>query len=94
MTDSYSNIDKVKEVQSEVEQIKNVMGKNIEKIMKRGEKVEVLLDKSEQLSHESTIFRRKSKSLKRQICFKNIKMIGLISLLVAFIIIIIIISTH
>ena len=62
--------------------------------MKRGEKVEVLLDKSEQLSHESTIFRRKARTLKRQICFKNIKMIVLISLLVALLIIIIIISTH
>ena len=94
MADSYSNIDKVKKVQSEVEEVKNVMGQNIEKIMKRGEKVEVLLDKSEQLSHESTIFRRTARTLKRKICFKNIKMIVLISLIVALFIIIIVISTH
>ena len=94
MSDSYSNMEKVKKVQDEVQEVKSVMGDNIDKILKRGENVEVLLDKSEQLSHESTIFRRKARTLKRQICFKNIKMIVLISLLVALLIIIIIISTH
>ena len=56
MADSYSNIDKVKKVQDEVQEVKSVMSNNIEKILKRGENVEVLLDKSEKLSHESTIF--------------------------------------
>ena len=91
MKDSYTKIQKV---QNEVEQVKEVMTDNIEKILKRGEKVEVLLNKSEQLSNESTIFRNSSKNLKRKICIKNAKIILGILLFIALLVIIIIITSN
>ena len=93
MSDSYRNIDKINKVQNEVEQVKLVMGENIEKILQRGEKVEVLLDKSNELSNESMIFRNSSKKLKRKMCFKNVKFYSII-ILVIVVIVIIIISTN
>ena len=94
MADSYSNVEKMKKIQNEVDVVKDVMSENIEKILKRGEKVEVLLDKSSQLSHESTIFRRKSSELKRKQLYKNIKIGVIIFLIISLIVVIIIISSN
>lgn len=90
MGDRYSNIEKIQKVRSEVDSVKGIMGQNIQKVMERGEKVEVLLDKSEKLSHESLLFKRKAKSLKRNMICKNVKLLIVILTVIAIIVIIII----
>jgi len=84
----YSNITKVK---AEIEEVKGIMGDNIERTIKRGENVECLLDKTNKLSMESSIFRKRAGGLRKKMCMRNIKLISVIVLVIVLIVIIIII---
>jgi vesicle-associated membrane protein 7 len=65
------NADKITRVQGEIEEVKTIMTTNIDTVLKRGEKIELLVDKSEHLSSESMKFKKQSTSLKRAMCWKN-----------------------
>lgn len=44
--------DKIKKVRGEIEEVKQVMTDNIERILDRGDKIELLVDKSQQLTEQ------------------------------------------
>jgi len=70
--------DKITTVQSEIDQVKDIMVANIDVIIERGEKLELLVDKTEHLATNSVTFRNTSRSLQRAIWWKNMKLtIGL-----------------
>ena len=50
--------DKVQRVRNEVDRVKDIMVANVETIMERGERLELLVDKTENLSQHSVSFRR------------------------------------
>eukprot|EP00298_Acanthocystis_sp_HF-20_P000278 c10339_g1_i1.p1 GENE.c10339_g1_i1~~c10339_g1_i1.p1 ORF type:complete len:225 (-),score=53.32 c10339_g1_i1:113-766(-) len=83
--DFYSNdpsADKVNQVREEIGEVKNIMVKNIEKVLDRGEKIELLVDKSENLNKQSKTFKQQSTKLKTSMWWKNMKL----NLLIAFIV--------
>ena len=47
---------------------------NIEKVLRRGEKIEVLVDKTESLRFSSDAFRAQSRNLRKNLCWANMKM--------------------
>jgi len=49
--------DKVNRVKKEIDEVKVVMERNIEKVLDRGEKIEILLSKTEDLSYSSFDFK-------------------------------------
>jgi vesicle-associated membrane protein 7 len=49
------------------------MTSNIEKVLGRGERIELLVDRTNSLSQQSTQFRRRTVTLKHKIWFKDIK---------------------
>ena len=55
--------DEIKEVQSKVIEIKQIMLDNIEKIIERGESLESLQKKSNELETHAVIIRKKAKSM-------------------------------
>ena len=57
--------DKISTLQDEVNQVKDIMVANIDVIMERGEKLDLLLDKTENLSANSVTFRTTSRNLQR-----------------------------
>ena len=57
--------DKITNIQEEVEQVKGIMVANIDVIMERGEKLDLLIDKTENLSANSVTFRTTSRNLQR-----------------------------
>ena len=61
-------------LQSEVEQVKGIMTANIDVIMERGEKLDLLIDKTEHLSANSVTFRTTSRNLQRAMWWKNMKL--------------------
>jgi hypothetical protein len=63
-----------------------------EKVLQRGEKIELLVDKSEQLSQSARKFQKQSKSLKNVMWWKNVKLWGLIGVLLLIIILVICMS--
>jgi len=77
-----TNTDRILKVKKEIDEVKSIMVENIEKVLERGDKIELLVEKTETLSHESVVFKSKSKDLKRHMWWKNFK-ITLILILVA-----------
>lgn len=72
-------------VKGQIEDVKGVMVENIEKVLQRGEKIELLVDKTEALNQSAKKFQKASKSLKTAMWWKNVKMWILISVIVALI---------
>ena len=66
--------DKVAAVQKQVDEVKNVMIENIEKVLDRGEKIELLVDKTQSLRNSADTFHRQGKQLRRQMWMNNLKM--------------------
>jgi len=75
--DFFSNdksVDKISKVKGEIDDTKKVMIKNIDKVLERGQKIEVLVDKTEDLEQQSQSFRQKGTKLKRKMWWKNAKL--------------------
>ena len=56
--------DKITKVKGELEEVKGVMVENIEKVLERGEKIELLVDKTDRLNQTAFKFEKTSKELK------------------------------
>jgi len=66
--------DKISTIQTEVDQVKDIMVANIDVIIERGEKLDLLVDKTEHLSASSVTFRNTSRNLQRVMWWKNMKL--------------------
>jgi len=64
---------KVARMQTQVEDLKNIMVRNIDGLQQRGEKLELLIDRSENLEAGAVSFRTRSHQLERAMCLKNAK---------------------
>uniref|UniRef100_A0A803T253 V-SNARE coiled-coil homology domain-containing protein n=1 Tax=Anolis carolinensis TaxID=28377 RepID=A0A803T253_ANOCA len=82
--------DRVKNLQSEVEGVKNIMTQNVERMLARGENLDHLRNKTEDLEATSEHFKTTSQKVARKYWWKNAKMIAIICVIVAIIIILII----
>lgn len=84
---------KILEIQDEIDQTKNIVHRNIDLVIERGDKLDELQDKSDNLHIQSQLFRKSAKKLKCKMLMKNIKMIILLLFVILLIILFIIIST-
>eukprot|EP00735_Rhodelphis_limneticus_P003370 TRINITY_DN14834_c0_g1::TRINITY_DN14834_c0_g1_i1::g.16286::m.16286 TRINITY_DN14834_c0_g1::TRINITY_DN14834_c0_g1_i1::g.16286 ORF type:complete len:218 (-),score=81.04,sp/Q86AQ7/VAM7B_DICDI/62.37/1e-85,Synaptobrevin/PF00957.16/6.3e+03,Synaptobrevin/PF00957.16/1.5e-34,Longin/PF13774.1/2e-23,DUF1798/PF08807.5/0.022,UvsY/PF11056.3/0.17,DUF16/PF01519.11/0.23 TRINITY_DN14834_c0_g1_i1:594-1247(-) len=85
--DFYSNnpnADKVTKVQKEIDEVKTVMVHNIEKVLERGEKIELLVDKTENLNQQAFMFKKQATRLKHAMWWKNAKLMALLVFVVLF----------
>ena len=88
-----TNRSRVSEVQKQVDEVTTIMQDNIDQALRNQEKAEDLVDRTEDLSHNASMFKKQSVSLKRTMCCKDMKLtliiVGLVVLIVVIIIIII-----
>ncbi|XP_021509721.1 vesicle-associated membrane protein 8 [Meriones unguiculatus] len=82
--------DRVRNLQSQVEGVKNIMTQNVERILARGENLDHLRNKTEDLEATSEHFKTTSQKVARKFWWKNVKMIVIICVIVSIIIILII----
>lgn len=73
------NLDRVSRVQGEIEEVRQVMVANIDKVLERGEKIELLVDKAENLNQQAFKFRKQSSALKSAMWMKNLKLYALVA---------------
>lgn len=66
--------DTINRVRGEISQVKDVMIENIAKVLDRGEKLDLLVDKTELLQGEALAFRREASRARRVMWWKNVKM--------------------
>ena len=53
------------------------MVKNVEQILSRGERLDLLIDKTDDLSHQARAFRKRSAAVRRQYWWKNVRLMAL-----------------
>ncbi|MQJ84146.1 hypothetical protein EI014_25665, partial [Escherichia coli] len=55
-------------------EVKGIMMDNIEKVLDRGEKIELLVDKTENLQFQADSFQRQGRQLRRKMWLQNLQM--------------------
>ncbi|PWA53498.1 synaptobrevin, Longin-like domain protein [Artemisia annua] len=71
--DHPEEFNKLSKVKAQVAEVKGVMMENIEKVLDRGEKIELLVDKTESLHSQAQGFRTQGTQLRRKMWLKNMK---------------------
>ncbi|KAJ3110369.1 Vesicle-associated membrane protein [Phlyctochytrium bullatum] len=67
--------DRLRQVQGDIDQVKDVMVSNIERVLERGERIEILVDKTDNLNQASFAFKKRSTALRRELWWKNSKLL-------------------
>jgi len=67
------SIDNIGAVKSQIEEVKNNMIENIESVLERGEKIELLVDKTDNLLTSSFQFESSSRNLRRAMYWKKMR---------------------
>jgi len=65
--------DALSKVHGELDELKDIMVRNIDNVALRGEKLELLVNKTENLCSQSMNFRVQSRTLQRSLFWKNVK---------------------
>ncbi|CAL5184091.1 unnamed protein product [Lathyrus oleraceus] len=93
--DHPDEISKLAKVKAQVSEVKGVMMENIEKVLDRGEKIELLVDKTDNLHHQAQDFRSSGTSIRRKMWLQNMKVkLIVLGILIALILIIVLSVTR
>ncbi|KAF9739251.1 hypothetical protein PMIN06_005277 [Paraphaeosphaeria minitans] len=78
--------DALRTAQREIEGAREIMTENIERVLDRGERLDLLVDKTGRLGDTARDFRVRSRGLRRRMWWKNVKLMVLLVLVVIFLI--------
>jgi len=65
--------DSISKVKTQLDDVKHVMVENIEKVLERGEKIELLVDKTDRLNQTAFKFEKTSKQLKTALFWQKVR---------------------
>ncbi|MED6192715.1 hypothetical protein PIB30_012607 [Stylosanthes scabra] len=93
--DHPEEISKLAKVQNQVSEVKGVMMENIEKVLDRGEKIELLVDKTENLHSQAQDFKTSGTKIRRKMWLQNMKMkLIVLAILIVLILVIVLSVCH
>ncbi|XP_022955035.1 vesicle-associated membrane protein 721-like [Cucurbita moschata] len=93
--DNPEEISKLAKVKAQVSEVKGVMMENIEKVLDRGEKIELLVDKTENLHNQAQDFKTSGTKIRRKMWLQNMKIkLIVLGILIALILIIVLSVCH
>ncbi|GAX80995.1 hypothetical protein CEUSTIGMA_g8430.t1 [Chlamydomonas eustigma] len=75
--------DVINRVQGQIGEVKNIMIENIEKVLERGEKLDLLVDRTEVLQQGALVFRREGRRMHQVMWWRNVRLWVFMSLGVA-----------
>ena len=78
--------DAISNVQENMESVKGIMTENIERVLERGERIDLLVDKTDRLGAGAHDFRVRSRGLKRRMWWKNVKVMVLLGVVCVFLV--------
>lgn len=82
--------EKLEEMKAKVAEVQGVMRENIHNVMDRGQKIEVLVEKAQDLQVEANGYRDNGRAIKRKMWYQNMKIkltiIGVLILILVLII--------
>jgi len=68
--------DAVARIQKELEDVKDIMMENMERVLVRGERLDVLLDKSSRLADSAQQFHQSTRQLRQRYCRRHMKVVA------------------
>lgn len=83
-------IDIISKVHGELHELRDIIVKNIDNVTMRGERLELLVNKTDNLTANSVTFRKTSRNLARSLFWKNVKIyviVGVILIVVVYVIV-------
>ena len=83
-------LEKQGELQNQIDEVKEGMVQNIEKVLERGEKIELLVDKTDRLNQQAFRFEASSRGLRKHLYWRRMRNIAICSafgLLIVFILV-------
>ncbi|KAI9713579.1 MAG: hypothetical protein M1820_000961 [Bogoriella megaspora] len=78
--------DAFRNAQNEIEDVRGIMTENIERVLERGERIDLLVDKTDRLGGSARDFRVRSRGLRRRMWWKNVRLMVLLVVVVIFLI--------
>jgi vesicle-associated membrane protein 7 len=78
--------DAIGKAQSEIENVRGIMTENIERVLERGERIDLLVDKTDRLGTGAHDFRMRSRGLRRRMWWKNVKLMVLLVVVIIFLV--------
>eukprot|EP00531_Pseudo-nitzschia_arenysensis_P011076 CAMPEP_0116131120 /NCGR_PEP_ID=MMETSP0329-20121206/8837_1 /TAXON_ID=697910 /ORGANISM="Pseudo-nitzschia arenysensis, Strain B593" /LENGTH=225 /DNA_ID=CAMNT_0003625531 /DNA_START=173 /DNA_END=850 /DNA_ORIENTATION=- len=79
-------IDNIGNVKNQIEEVKENMVQNIERVLERGERIELLVDRADELTQQAFRFESSGRSLRRHMYWRQIRCRAIIGFAVVFII--------
>ncbi|XP_004491228.1 vesicle-associated membrane protein 711-like [Cicer arietinum] len=80
------NADRINRLKGEMSQVRNVMIENIDKVLDRGDRLELLVDKAANMQGNTIRFRKQARRFRSTVWWKNVKlMIALIVILLVIV---------
>lgn len=70
--------DPIHRAHAELGSAKEVLTRNVEQILNRGEQIELLMDRTDSAAHQSLAFRRRAVALRREMWWRNTKVLALV----------------
>ncbi|RMZ77443.1 hypothetical protein DV738_g4431, partial [Chaetothyriales sp. CBS 135597] len=70
----------------EIDSVKDIMSQNIESVLERGERIDLLVAKTDQLGSSAHDFRLRSKTLRRRMWFRNVRLMLLLAFVALFLV--------
>mmetsp|Transcript_18606 Transcript_18606/g.46921 ORF Transcript_18606/g.46921 Transcript_18606/m.46921 type:complete len:241 (-) Transcript_18606:1530-2252(-) len=84
--------DKIRAVRGQIDEVKDLMVDNIDQVLQRGDKIEILVGKTEQLSEEAVTFKKSATTLRKKMWWKNCKITAIIVAVIVVLILILVFS--
>lgn len=78
--------DSLASARREIDNVRDIMTENIERVLERGERIDLLVDKTDRLGGSAHDFRMRSRGLRRRMWWKNVKVMVLLGVVVVFLI--------
>jgi len=91
-TGQKSSDDAIGNAKREIDDVRGIMTRNIEGLLERGERIDLLVDKTDRLGGSAREFRVRSRGLKRKMWWKNVKLMSLLGLVLVLIILAIVLA--
>jgi len=76
--------DSLASARKEIDSVRDIMTENIERVLERGERIDLLIDKTDRLGGSARDFRVRSRGLRRQMWWKNVKLMALLVVVILF----------
>ncbi|KAI5308886.1 hypothetical protein KEM55_004627 [Ascosphaera atra] len=78
--------DSLASARREIDSVRDIMTENIEHVLERGERIDLLVDKTDRLGGNARDFRLRSRGLRRRMWWKNVKIMVMLAVLMLVII--------